>query len=487
MNDGNIWGTLKMALLIMIVFLLYMLLSLFCFIFIFGREDIIKASFLRKNLNKLFLKHKELREKNLKNYYSHNRKQIDLKVGNKTVSCKYIKADKHTCDTIICCHGYKSNHERFISGFFDAYGGDVLLYNLCVFDFPGCGNSSGFFISMGKTNALLLEQIVEQAKVEFGLGIRVFIHGVSFGAYQALNALCNYTMPKDIKGLIVDSALTDPIDYINKATNSFLIKTLKLPLTFWYRLFYKESFDSIKTNFNALNIPLIVFHGSNDEIIPLENVDNLFRTPSFIQTVFVEGADHGMICLEHSEMYRHKLLRFTQNLHKNRVALIGFMSAGKTTLGKMLAQKYNLSCVDIDEEVCAFTNKTLDELFSTSEVEFRKIELKTLKEQKDRDSVILACGGGTPQIDGSFSYLKEWSIIWLDVSAETAFFRSSMKKFARPKEGFLQLCDSRMPIFEGLFDFLISTDGDLKSTFEELDKLINKHHILVTNLNADEK
>ena len=72
-----------------------------------------------------------------------------------------------------------------------------------------------------------------------------------------------------------------------------------------------------------------------------------------------------------------------------RIALIGFMGAGKTALGRKLAQKYGLDFIDTDAEIVRDTGRSLDELFKESEKKFREKELEKLAEVRDRKSTRL--------------------------------------------------------------------------------------------------
>ncbi len=80
-----------------------------------------------------------------------------------------------------------------------------------------------------------------------------------------------------------------------------------------------------------------------------------------------------------------------------RVFLIGYMGAGKTTMGKSLAQVMGLEFIDLDNFIEARYSKTIKEIFAeVGETEFRQMERRALKEVADYENVILSLGGGTP-------------------------------------------------------------------------------------------
>lgn len=80
-----------------------------------------------------------------------------------------------------------------------------------------------------------------------------------------------------------------------------------------------------------------------------------------------------------------------------RIFLIGYMGAGKTTLGKPLAQKLGAAFCDLDECIEEHYGKTISEIFAEKgEDAFRTIERNILQEVVKLENVVVSCGGGTP-------------------------------------------------------------------------------------------
>lgn len=79
-----------------------------------------------------------------------------------------------------------------------------------------------------------------------------------------------------------------------------------------------------------------------------------------------------------------------------KITLIGMMGSGKTTLGKILSEKTNISAIDIDELIEQNENSTITDIFKTQGEEyFRKIEAETIKELiNSTNPQILSLGGG---------------------------------------------------------------------------------------------
>ena len=94
-------------------------------------------------------------------------------------------------------------------------------------------------------------------------------------------------------------------------------------------------------------------------------------------------------------------------MKKKNIILIGFMGAGKTTLGKALAQKLSWSFLDTDDEIEKEEGKSISEIFeSRGEEEFRKLEHNYLKKLR-LSNTVLAVGGGMPCFDNNTKLLKE--------------------------------------------------------------------------------
>jgi len=99
-----------------------------------------------------------------------------------------------------------------------------------------------------------------------------------------------------------------------------------------------------------------------------------------------------------------------------RVLLTGFMGAGKTTVGRLLAEKLHLPFVDLDSEIEARVGLSVRELFARhGEPEFRRVEREILTELLARDPLVLATGGGTLAEADNLALAKSAGlVIWLN-------------------------------------------------------------------------
>jgi len=120
-----------------------------------------------------------------------------------------------------------------------------------------------------------------------------------------------------------------------------------------------------------------------------------------------------------------------------KIALYGFMGAGKSSLGKALAGRLHYSFVDLDEEIEQYAGFSINEIFKTQgEIAFRRLEHKVLKEivKRDDKNIVLALGGGailSPQ-NRKLLEVKNFETLYLNVSIDRLIARLKKEKDTRP-------------------------------------------------------
>ncbi|MCQ2257025.1 MAG: shikimate kinase [Bacteroidaceae bacterium] len=117
-----------------------------------------------------------------------------------------------------------------------------------------------------------------------------------------------------------------------------------------------------------------------------------------------------------------------------RIILIGYMGAGKTTIGKMLARDMGLDFYDLDWYIEDRFHKKIPEIFAESGEEgFREVERKMLHEAAEFENVIISCGGGTPCFFDNMDYMNEQGVtIYLNASPAVLKEHLLMGKSQRP-------------------------------------------------------
>ena len=120
-----------------------------------------------------------------------------------------------------------------------------------------------------------------------------------------------------------------------------------------------------------------------------------------------------------------------------RIVLTGFMGAGKTTIGRLLAESLGWEFLDLDAHIEQRTGTTVPELFALhGEPKFRRLEATALANALSRQQTVLALGGGPPEQLTNRLLLEQTPgtiVIFLDAPFETLFDRCMLQSFASPE------------------------------------------------------
>ena len=136
------------------------------------------------------------------------------------------------------------------------------------------------------------------------------------------------------------------------------------------------------------------------------------------------------------------------------LALIGFMGAGKSTLGRELARRAHRPFVDTDEEIEKRFGP-VGELFERGEPEFRRVEEQIVAEALAGPTAVIALGGGAVVSEATQErLLRKAFVAWVEVDVETAWSRvsGSGRPLARDREQFERLYDERFDIYDEIAD-----------------------------------
>jgi len=139
------------------------------------------------------------------------------------------------------------------------------------------------------------------------------------------------------------------------------------------------------------------------------------------------------------------------------LALIGFMGAGKSRLGRELARLTQRPFVDTDREI-EKRHGPIDELFERGEPEFRRIEEQIVAEALAGPTAVIALGGGAVVSEATRKRLRRTEFVaWVTVDVDTAWsrVRNSGRPLARDRERFGRLFEER----EVLYDVLAQGTG----------------------------
>lgn len=164
-------------------------------------------------------------------------------------------------------------------------------------------------------------------------------------------------------------------------------------------------------------------------------------------------------------------------MHSTRIFLIGPMGAGKTTVGKRLAQILALPFFDSDRVIEQRTGATIPLIFDIEgEAGFRRREAAVIDQLTQLDRVVLATGGGAVATPENRCHLRErGTVVYLEASVDKQLARTRQDR-NRPllqtddRRGRLSaLFDQRQPLYREIAHLVVSTDrGNARTILTEI-------------------
>lgn len=171
------------------------------------------------------------------------------------------------------------------------------------------------------------------------------------------------------------------------------------------------------------------------------------------------------------------------NKEANPIFLVGMMGAGKSTVGKCLAERLGMDFVDLDEELECRCGVSIPFIFrEEGEEGFRRRESALIEEFTRAKGLVVATGGGAVTQEKNRTLLKNAPIftVHLKVSAEQCYRRTKnsdrpLLQCENPLEKITLLLESRNPLYGEVASLTVDTDGKAsKRVAEELNQaLIN--------------
>ncbi|WP_300377799.1 shikimate kinase [Henriciella sp.] len=163
------------------------------------------------------------------------------------------------------------------------------------------------------------------------------------------------------------------------------------------------------------------------------------------------------------------------------IALVGLMGAGKSTVGKRLANTLGRDFYDSDDEIEKAAGLSISDIFTLhGEAEFRRGERRVLERLLNQPPHVLATGGGAYLNSETRALLQEKAVtIWLNADLETLWRRVSKRshrpllKADNPKGVLGKLLNERTPIYEQADLVVRSEEGPHKATVNSILKALD--------------
>lgn len=164
---------------------------------------------------------------------------------------------------------------------------------------------------------------------------------------------------------------------------------------------------------------------------------------------------------------------------QGNIFLIGFMGTGKSTVSKELKKMLSMECMEMDDMIVERQGMPISEIFEKhGEDYFRDIESGLLVELKEKNNVIVSCGGGVVVRRENIGHMKDsGTVVLLSATPQTVYERVK-NNTGRPilngnmnVEYIAELVEKRREKYEKAADIVIVTDG--KSTKEVCREIVD--------------
>lgn len=148
-----------------------------------------------------------------------------------------------------------------------------------------------------------------------------------------------------------------------------------------------------------------------------------------------------------------------------RAVLIGPPGSGKSTLGRLLADKLGVGYRDTDADVEAVAGKPVSDIFiEDGEERFRELEFEAVREALAGHDGVLALGGGAILREDTQALLAGHPVVYLQVGLTDAVQRVGLASarpllVLNPRSQLKKLMEARRPIYERLAVLTVATDG----------------------------
>ncbi|HIE36276.1 MAG TPA: shikimate kinase [Candidatus Omnitrophica bacterium] len=170
------------------------------------------------------------------------------------------------------------------------------------------------------------------------------------------------------------------------------------------------------------------------------------------------------------------------------IYLVGFMGTGKTTVGKILAEKLNKEFVEMDDVIEERESRSIVDIFAQNgEPYFRNLEKQLLKELAKESDLIVSCGGGLICDEENSKILKKTGIIFNLVATPLTIYERTKKYTHRPLlnvddplEKIKELLEKRRPYYEKVHFNIDTEKFSAEEVAEEIVKIIRSHPEIVS-------
>ncbi len=165
---------------------------------------------------------------------------------------------------------------------------------------------------------------------------------------------------------------------------------------------------------------------------------------------------------------------------RQNIFLIGFMGAGKSTVARMLRERFDMDLIEMDEQIERQEGMCISDIFAVhGEEYFRQLETGLLESLSQKENTVVSCGGGVAMRECNVEAMrKSGTIVYLSAEPETIYSRVKNSHNRPLLEGNMntayiaELLQKRLPRYLAAADVTVETDK--KSGIAICDEIIGK-------------
>lgn len=147
-------------------------------------------------------------------------------------------------------------------------------------------------------------------------------------------------------------------------------------------------------------------------------------------------------------------------LEKSNIVLVGMPSCGKSSVGKLLAQKIGKKFVDTDSLIVEKIQMEISKYFSEyGEAKFREVESQVIKEIAPVGGLVIATGGGAVLNPDNIKALKQNGVVFFIDRALELLMSTEDRPLSKDIQAIRRLYNERYPVYRGCMDVYIDGNG----------------------------
>jgi len=184
----------------------------------------------------------------------------------------------------------------------------------------------------------------------------------------------------------------------------------------------------------------------------------LVAQAKYASDLFVDTVGEGLVSSRFSEDAQVARVLTEMKTELTNIVLIGMPGSGKSTLGRLLAQRLGRVCLDTDALVAARAKLSIPEIFAQwGETAFRELEAAELADNAQRTGLVLSSGGGAVlREENRLALRQNGFVVWLRRDLEQ--LETAGRPLSTDIQSLQRLYAEREPLYRDCCDFICDID-----------------------------